>query len=67
MILKIKLHPAMLRTVRQLLADYQRIYRTTVPDSVFYEMIVSLGIEAMDSVLKNKADSMEMEVCSNEN
>lgn len=67
MILKIKLRPAMLRTLRTLWVDYQLIYRIVVPESVFNEMIVSLGIESMDSVLRNKADSMRMEVSSNEN
>lgn len=66
MILKIKLRPAMLRTVRLLWVEYQLIYRTVVPESVFNEMIVSLGIESMDSVLRNKADSMRMEVINNE-
>lgn len=60
----IKLHicPEMSRTIKQLFAEYKKVYRTDIPDFVFQEMIISLGLDCLQSMLKYKADSMKMEV-----
>lgn len=60
--IKLNIRPDLSRTMKQLSADYKRIYRTDIPDSVFQEMVISLGLDCLQSMLKYKADSMKMEV-----
>lgn len=45
-------------TIEGLCDDYEDLFGTTVPDSVFFDMIVSLGIDSMRVQLEERADSL---------
>lgn len=44
--------------IEDLCDDYEDLFGTSVPDSVFFAMIVSLGIDSMRVQLEERADSL---------
>lgn len=59
---KIRLPLDVCSTIEGLCDKYEEVYRVAIPDFVFFEMIVNLGIDYMCEMLEAKTDSMKSEV-----
>ena len=46
-------------TIEGLCDKYEEVYRVAIPDFVFFEMIVNLGIDDMSSMLEGRGSNAE--------